>query len=346
MIAKRKAIIYGLIISFLIAVSSGIYWRYSQINARAPEHYSGEVEFKITPGMTTNQIINQLHKEELINDIKSFRWAARILGADTRLQPGIFSLPRGLTNGEIIDILLKPGINTKNVTIPEGLTCWQIAGILQKEFGIDSTELVALCENREFAKELGIEADRLEGYLFPSTYNFYSNSTASQLIRRMVEQFKEEFSEEILNLTKVVGFSVHEAVTMASIIQGEVMVWEEAETISSVYHNRLRIRMHLGADPTIQYVIPGPPRRLLNKDIEIDSPYNTYRNYGLPPGPINNPGRRAINAAVNPAETDFLYFVAKGDGSHSFNKTSEGHERDKKKFQQVRREVWRKKRWG
>jgi len=159
----------------------------------------------------------------------------------------------------------------------------------------------------------------------------------------MVKQFQEEFNEEILSRAELVGLSMHETMTMASIIQGEVMVWDEATTVSSVYHNRLRIRMHLGADPTIQYVIPGPPRRLLNKDIEIDSPYNTYRNYGLPPGPINNPGRRAMVAAVNPADTDFLYFVARGDGSHSFNKTLDGHERDKKKFQQVRRKEARKK---
>jgi UPF0755 protein len=344
--AKRNAIIYGLIVSFLIAVTSGVYWRYSQINALAPEIASGEFEFTIQPGMSINQIINQLNDENLIHDTKSFRWAARILGADRKLQPGIFSLPRGATNGEILSILMQPGINTKNVTIPEGLTCWQIAGILQKELGIDSSEFIDLCENSDFAKDLGIKANRLEGYLFPSTYNFYRNSSSAQLINRMVKQFKEEFNNDIQTSAEKLGFSAHETMTMASIIQGEVMVWDEARTVSSVYHNRLRIRMHLGADPTIQYVIPGPPRRLLNKDIAIDSPYNTYRNYGLPPGPINNPGRRALKAAVNPADTDFIYFVARGDGSHSFNKTIAGHEKDKKKFQQVRREARRKKRKG
>lgn len=343
MSVKRRAIFYGVLVILLLVVSSGIYWRYLQINARAPEHYGGTVEFSITPGMTTTQIISKLNEEQLIHDSKSFRWAARLLGVDRRLQPGIFSLPRGATNGEIIDILLQPGISTKNVTIPEGLTCWQIAGILQKELNIDSTEFINLCENSEFAKELGIKTNRLEGYLFPSTYNFYRNSSAAQLIKRMVDQFEEEYNEDIRSRAGEIGFTVHQAVTMASIIQGEVMVWDEAATISAVYHNRLKLRMHLGADPTVQYIIPGHPRRLLNKDIEIDSPYNTYRHYGLPPGPINNPGRRALTAAVNPADTDFLFFVARGDGSHSFNKTQNGHERDKKIFQQVRREAARKK---
>lgn len=344
MTVKRISIFSAIFIFVIIIIAGTLFWCQAQINARAPEHYTGTIEFTISPGSSINQIINKLNEENLIHDAKSFRWAARIRGADRKLQPGIFSLPRGLTNGEILEILMKPGINTKNVTIPEGLTCWQIAGILQKELGIDSTKFIELCESSDFVKELGIHANRLEGYLFPSTYNFYRNSSSSQLIKRMVKQFKEEFSDTIRARAEQIGFSVHETMTMASIIQGEVMVWDEATTISSVYHNRLRIRMHLGADPTIQYAIPGPPRRLLNKDIEIDSPYNTYRNYGLPPGPINNPGRRALYAAVNPAKTDYLYFVARGDGSHSFNKTSAGHEQDKKKFQQVRRNEARKKR--
>jgi len=173
--AKRTAIFSSILIFIVIVIASAFYWRHAQINARAPEHYSGTIEFTISPGSSINQIINQLNKEQLIHDTKSFRWAARLLGADKRLQPGIFSLPRGGTNGEILDILMKPGINTKNVTIPEGLTCWEIAGILQKELEIDSTEFIELCENSDFAKELGINTNRLEGYLFPSTYNFYRN---------------------------------------------------------------------------------------------------------------------------------------------------------------------------
>ena len=138
--------------------------------------------------------------------------------------------------------------------------------------------------------------------------------------------------------------NLHEAVILASIIQGEVMIDDEAPIVSAVYHNRLKRGIPLAADPTIQYLLPDGPRRLLNKDLEIDSPYNTYKNRGLPPGPVNNPGRIAIEAAINPADVDYIYFVAKGDGSHAFNRTHSGHLRDKQKFQQVRREVARKER--
>ena len=134
-----------------------------------------------------------------------------------------------------------------------------------------------------------------------------------------------------------------QAVTLASIIQGEVMQWDEASLISAVYHNRLKRRMPLEADPTIQYIISDGPRRLLKDDLKIDSPYNTYRYRGLPPGPINNPGKRAIIAALYPADVDYLYFVAQGDGSHSFNSTHDGHIRDKRKLSRLRRLVTNRK---
>lgn len=131
---------------------------------------------------------------------------------------------------------------------------------------------------------------------------------------------------------------------MASIIEGEVIYDEERLIVSAVYHNRLKKRMRLQADPTIQYIIDGPPRRLLTRDLELKSPYNTYRNYGLPIGPINNPGRQSILAAMNPAEVDYLYFVAKGDGYHTFSRTQKEHNRAKRQFQRVRWNVARERR--
>jgi UPF0755 protein len=137
---------------------------------------------------------------------------------------------------------------------------------------------------------------------------------------------------------------MHDILTIASIIEGEVIVDAERPIVASVYYNRLRKRIRLQADPTIQYIIPGAPRRLLIKDLEIDSPYNTYVYYGLPPGPINNPGKASIMAAIYPANTKYLYFVAKGDGSHVFSKTLSEHNRAKASFDKIRREVYRKQR--
>jgi UPF0755 protein len=157
----------------------------------------------------------------------------------------------------------------------------------------------------------------------------------------MVHQFFVVFNDSLKQKLDKVGLNLHQAVTLASIIQGEVMLTEEAPFVSAVYHNRLKKRIPLAADPTVQYLLPDGPRRLFKRDLEIDSPYNTYKHLGLPPGPVNNPGRMALGAAVEPAGVDYLYFVARGDGSHAFNQTHDGHLRDKQKLQQVRRELER-----
>jgi UPF0755 protein len=141
-----------------------------------------------------------------------------------------------------------------------------------------------------------------------------------------------------------IGWTLNQALTLASIIEGEAMVDTEMPLISSVYHNRLDIGMPLQADPTIQYIIPDGPRRLLYRDLEIDSPYNTYKYKGLPPGPINNPGIRAIKAALYPADTDYLYFVANGDGTHSFSENYSQHRRAKRRFDEYRKKVEEDKR--
>jgi len=138
--------------------------------------------------------------------------------------------------------------------------------------------------------------------------------------------------------------NIHQILTLASIIEGEAIFDEEREIISSVYHNRLNRRIKLQADPTIQYILDGPPRRLLYKDLEIDSPYNTYKYYGLPPGPISNPGKKSILAAIYPAATKYIYFVAKGDGRHVFSTNASDHQKAKAQFDRIRREVNRQKR--
>ncbi len=294
--------------------------------------------------MTLGEVAMLLEESNLIRNRGSFRWAAWITGAERKIQPGRFLIPHGVSNSEIIRCLMKPGIRTRDVIIPEGLTSRQIAGIFRRDLSIDSTDFVNLCEDSAFAAELGVIAGRLEGYLFPDTYNFYIESSSRDIIKRMVKHFFDVFDDSTKSRLEITGFNIHQAVTLASIIQGEVIIDDEASFVSAVYHNRLKRGMLLAADPTIQYILPDGPRRLLNRDLEIDSPYNTYKRRGLPPGPVNNPGQVALEASVNPADVDYLYFVAKGDGSHAFNRTHTGHTRDKQKFQQVRRQVARQER--
>ena len=159
----------------------------------------------------------------------------------------------------------------------------------------------------------------------------------------MVNQFFHNYKKYIKRYKGHTSMSIREITTMASIIQGEAMFDDEMETISSVYHNRLKRKMRLQADPTIQYIIPGKNIRLYNKHLKIDSPYNTYKNYGLPPGPINNPGLSALKAAIHPDETQYLYFVADGEGRHIFTRNNEEHNKAKKVLQRKRIEVRRKK---
>ena len=205
---------------------------------------------------------------------------------------------------------------------------------LNEKLQLNKNKFLKLCRDYNFASSLGIDAPSLEGFLFPDTYILLKTYTEQDVITVLVNQFKFHYNK--VN-KKNVKLNMREVITMASIIQGEAMYKDEMEIISSVYHNRLKKNMLLQADPTIQYILPGKPRRLYNKDLVIDSPYNTYKYKGLPPGPINNPGLAAINAAVNPLETKYLYFVSNLEGRHIFSYTINEHNKAKHEMKRKRR---------
>jgi len=328
----------------IIILSTIALWLNKVLNKPVSYSVEGDIEIVIEKGMNLYQVASILEDKELIHSRSDFRWAAWLMHAESLIQPGRFLIPRGASNSDLIRFLLKPGLLTKDITIPEGLTIKQVAGIFQAELDIDSVEFVRLCEDSAFAMKLGVNAGRLEGYLFPDTYNCYMSSSSAEIISRMVNQFFGVFNDSLQTIATQIGLNLHKAVILASIIQGEVMIADEAPLVAAVYHNRLKRGIALAADPTIQYIIKDGPRRLLNKDLKIDNPYNTYKYRGLPPGPVNNPGAVALKAAVNPADVKYIYFVAKGDGSHAFNTSHVGHQRDKEKFQHVRRKVARDKR--
>ncbi|MFH0765074.1 MAG: endolytic transglycosylase MltG [Calditrichota bacterium] len=328
----------------LIVLLTLIVWGINRIlHTSASDSGGGDIIFTIAPGTNLSQVAARLETEGLIADRRLFAGAARLLRADRKIQPGRFLLPRGADNVEILRYLLRVGLQTKDVTIPEGLTVRQIASIFNRELGLDLAQFVALCEDSAFTQELGVKAGRLEGYLHPDTYNFYINSSEADVITRLTQQFFALLTDSLRSRIDSLGWSLHQALTLASIVQGEFKLENEAPLVSAVYHNRLRRRMPLGADPTIQYILPDGPRRLFLKDLDNDSPYNTYKNIGLPPGPVNNPGMTALIAALYPADVDYLYFVAVGNGAHTFNTNAEGHARDKAKFQKVRRKAESKK---
>jgi len=185
---------------------------------------------------------------------------------------------------------------------------------------------------------MGIAASNLEGFLYPETYQFNWGLSEKDVVRALVEEFKKHIPDSVYTNLRNIGLNLQELVTLASLIEGEAVMDDERSRISAVFHNRLKINMRLEADPTIQYIIPDGPRRILFEDLEIDSPYNTYKYRGLPPGPINNPGVKSLIAAAFPASETYLYFVATGDGRHTFTRSLAEHLEAKKILDRMRRQ--------
>ncbi|MGH2575158.1 MAG: endolytic transglycosylase MltG, partial [Ignavibacteria bacterium] len=233
------------------------------------------------------------------------------------------------------------------VTIPEGLNISQIARLLNRYIIIDSAKFVNETFNDSLIKVLGVDAINLEGFLFPDTYQFSFSGDFTRekvIVKIMFEQFRKKFNAEMYKEMKSKKMKLKDVITMASIIEGETRHLPEMKTISGVYYNRLRKGMRLEADPTVQYALPnGPKRRLTYNDLKYPSPYNTYLNRGLPPGPINNPGLNSITAALHPEKHKYLYFVAKGDGTHKFAESYDEHKKNVEEYRKLQEEAEEKR---
>ena len=252
---------------------------------------------------------------------------------------GTFRLKDANNNSTIIWQLVNSAPELKKVTILEGWSLHQLAEYLTTEMGFGINEIIGLSQDNAFIDLLEVPSNNLEGYLYPDTYYFFEGDTPRSVLTRLVKEYKKFWTDKIYSQAQEMQMSEQDVVTLASIIEGEAVYDDERSVISAVYHNRLKKGMKLQADPTVQYIIDDGPRRLLNKDLEIDSPYNTYLYNGLPPGPINSPGSKSLYAALYPADNRYLYFVAKGDGYHTFSNTEREHKRAKRAFQKIRRQV-------
>tara|TARA_Y100001970_G_scaffold287930_1_gene413833 strand:+ start:400 stop:1437 length:1038 start_codon:yes stop_codon:yes gene_type:complete len=268
---------------------------------------------------------------------KFFIFVAKICFKQNDIHHGKYTLSGIATIGELLSIVTTPSKNMVKITVIEGWDVERIADEVRLKLNIDRDKFIKISKDVLVAKRLGINAPNLEGYLYPDTYFVSDTYDEWDLITLFVRNFKNNYKTYIKSLNP--GMTINDVVTMASIIQGEAMNPDEMQTISSVYHNRLKRNMLLQADPTIQYVIPGKNRRLWNKDLKVDSPYNTYKYKGLPPGPINNPGIKALKAAVTPLETEYLYFVSDGSGNHIFNTNVKDHNKSKIHLKKKRREM-------
>ena len=283
----------------------------------------------IEKGMSLSTVSELLYEKNVIVNQDVFKAKAILRGLAPKVPTGKFLLEGKVSDKILIDLIFKKGPMKLKLMIPEGLQSDQVFKNINSLLKTDY-DFQKYFTSEEIIQDFNIEGQTLEGYLYPDTYYLYHDSSPVEIIDILLTEFWNQFDKNLLNRANQLGFSVHEVVTLASIIEGEAMLDSERETISSVYHNRLKINMKLQADPTIQYIIPGPPKTLSNRDLRIKSDYNTYQNYGLPPGPINNPGIESIIAALYPEETDFLFFVAQGDGSHAFTTNEKDHEEAKR----------------
>jgi len=227
------------------------------------------------------------------------------------------------------------------VIIPEGFNMWKIAARLERKGIVRQIDFLRYAKDPDYARRiLGWDAPRLEGYLYPDTYRFYKNTPPEKVIQRMVKRFKSVFTNTFKRKAEELGWSIHQAMTMASIIEKETGRARERSKISSVFHNRLRRKWKMETDPTVIYgLLPSFNGNLTSKDLHNPHPYNTYKHRGLPPGPIASPGLAAIRAALYPLKTRYMFFVSKNDGTHVFSRTGKEH----RKWVQIYQRSGRKK---
>lgn len=309
----------------------------SYITFFTPNYYkmNSPVTFDVRKGESFSSITDRLYSLDIIPSKNNFKIAGFIYGAEKKIRAARFHIPNGMSYLDLLDLFISGECDfQRTLTINPGQTIKWLAHRLQKYVYIDSSEFANLANNKSFADSLGLRQKSFEGYLFTSDYEIYERSSPAEVVKIFYDGFKNFFNDSLIARTEEIGFTVNEIITLASIIKGETNKVEEMSRISGVYHNRLRIGMRLQADPTIQYVIPGGWKKLTFKDLEMDSPYNTYKFSGLPPGPINSPGEAAILAALYPEKNNYLYFVADGTGGHRFGKTLSEHNNNVKKYRE------------
>jgi len=275
-----------------------------------------------------------LAANNVLRDDIRFRLLARLTGKAQVLKAGEYIFAPGLTPYQVLQLLAEGKVVQRPVTIPEGVDLQKIADILAMDGWVDRDRFLALCRQPALIADMGLSVDSLEGYLFPDTYYLSrENQDEQTIIRMMVARFQKVYQEIYIAVPAHPSFSSHEIVTLASIVEKETGLDQERPLVARVFLNRLQKRMRLQADPTVLYGrASSVTGELTRQDLAIPTPYNTYVIQGLPPGPICSPGRAALMAVLQPAAGDFLYFVAKGDGSHSFSRTLAEHNRAVAKY--------------
>ena len=297
---------------------------------------AGQTVFVVKSGSSLGQIASDLQKRGFINNSYFFMLWGKILGYSKKVKSGEYRISASMPPIHILALLAKGAVITHTITIPEGYTMAQIARLLEKKGIVRPQDFLRVCHEPSIIKKYELTEDSLEGYLYPDSYEFSRGLSAEKVVDVMVRRFRQ-MVEPYNQRMKELGMTLHEVVTLASIVEKETGLASERPLIASVFLNRLKRNMRLESDPTVIYGLEHFNGNLTRKDLSRRTPYNTYVIKGLPPGPIANPGLESIKAVLYPADTQFLYFVSKNDGSHFFSTTLAQHNQAVARYQKHRR---------
>ncbi|MCG2751868.1 MAG: endolytic transglycosylase MltG [Desulfobacteraceae bacterium] len=323
------------VIFFLLAIIAGMTMALAlkEYASKPLPEGAGEKIITIPAGKGFVPVLIVLQNAGLKISPFKFRLMAMMRGDDKKIKAGEYQITPGMTPAAILEKLVSGKERLYRVTLPEGYAMTQIAEALEKSGWPIRDKFMELARDGQFITSLGIHAETLEGYLFPDTYYFPRNVSAGKVITLMTGKFKTVFSSDWAKRAQTLGMSVRQIVILASIIEKETGASFERPIISSVFHNRLKLNMRLESDPTVIYGIENFDGNLTRKHLQTTTPYNTYKIEGLPHGPIANPGRESIHAALYPSDTRFLFFVSKNDGTHYFSSHLTEHNKAVEKYQ-------------
>ncbi|WP_420317636.1 endolytic transglycosylase MltG [Ekhidna sp.] len=335
---RKKYFIAIFLVVFTMMLSSFAFYTYQIIYTPNVLIEQEDRYFAIPKGTTFKELQNKLAEERIVNDLVSFSFLAKLKDLDVNVKNGMYLIKGDMTNVELINLLRSGAQTPISLTFSNARILTQLPKILTHNIEIDSADLAPLLLADTTAEYYGFSKETFISMFIPNTYEVYWTITPRGLLDRMKAEYDRYWTEERKQKAQYLGMSQVEVSTLASIVQGETNKMDEAPTIAGVYINRLKRGIPLQADPTLVFAIGDfSIRRILNKDKEFDSPYNTYKNRGLPPGPINMPGIPALNSVLNYEDHNYLYFCAKADfsGYHAFARTLGEHNVNARKFQRA-----------
>lgn len=321
------------LIVFLLAAVGLTLFSIFEIEITRPNNGAGFEVFEIKKGESVQAVAKRLHKSGIISSPLFFEMESRLKGVEGKIHAGEYRLPLNLSARAILKLFIKGRTILHSVTIPEGLTLHEIAKVMEKSGLMNAEEFIIAASDSTILASFNLPWKNAEGYLFPETYSLPKGITPREAVKAMIKTFFDKVKNVLPENVVANPVELKKIVTLASIIEKETGAGHERKVISAVFNNRLRIGMRLQSDPTVIYAMPHFDGNIRKKDLEYDSPYNTYLYKGLPPGPIASPGLDSIRAALFPEKVDYLYFVSKNNGEHQFSRTLKEHNNAVKRYQ-------------